>query len=198
MNGKEIKKKRISGGLFVLLAALTLTGCGANTGSAAVKETEQQETAADTAETAMEKQAADSQEETDTGYVFLYNGVTIGVDMDMEPIAEALGEPMSIFEQPSCAAQGTSYLYSYPGFDINTYPDGDTNYIEYILFRDDTVATPEGVDMSQTREEILAVYGDGYTENNNQITYEKGNMTLNFILEEDRIVSIEYDSHIIN
>ncbi len=41
--------------------------------------------------------------------------------MDMAPIADALGSrEESIFEEPSCAAQGTAYLYTYPDLD-NTY-----------------------------------------------------------------------------
>lgn len=187
--------------LFILLIALVLTGCGSKSpsavsNSAEVQETIEEITEAEPEET--EKPEATGWEETEIGYLFIYNDITIGVDMEIEPIVEALGEPISVFEQPSCAAQGTAYLYSYSGFYINTYPDGDSNYIEYILFRDDTVSTPEGVDMSQTKEDIIAVYGEEYTEDNNRITYEKGNMTLNFILEGDNIVSIEYDSRAIN
>ena len=118
--------------------------------------------------------------------------------MDMAPIAEALGEPKSIFEQPSCAGQGTAYLYSYPGFEINTYPDGDVNYVAYILLKDDTVATPEGVDLSMTKSDIIAAYGEDYEEEDNKLTYKSGDMSLNFLLDGDSIVSIEYDSGVLN
>jgi hypothetical protein len=89
-------------------------------------------------------------------------------------------------------------LYTYSGFEINTYPDGDTNYIAYILLKDDTVSTPEGIDLSSSKADVIAAYGDDYTEDDNKLTYKKGDMTLNFLLDGDSIVSIEYDSGVLN
>ena len=139
-----------------------------------------------------------SDSSTPKGYVFEANGVTIGADMDMEPIAEALGEPSSIFEEPSCAAQGTAYLYTYSGFQVNTYPDGDTNLVGTIILKDDTVATPEGIDLSKTRDDVIAAYGDDYEETDRMISYEKDGMKLSFIFDGDNIASIEYNSSVMN
>lgn len=130
--------------------------------------------------------------------VFENDGITIGVDVDMAPIADALGEPKSIFEEPSCAAQGTAYLYTYPGFTVNTYPDGETNLVGYITLKDDTVATPEGIDLSSTREDVIAAYGEDYAEDDKKISYEKDGMTLNFIFSGEDIASIEYVSSVMN
>ena len=116
----------------------------------------------------------------------------------MAPIADALGEPKSIFEEPSCAAQGTAYLYTYPGFTVNTYPDGETNLVGYITLKDDTVATPEGIDLSSTREDVIAAYGEDYAEDDKKISYEKDGMTLNFIFSGEDIASIEYVSSVMN
>lgn len=132
----------------------------------------------------------------DAGYAFEANGVTMKVDMDMADISGELGEPASTFEEPSCAAQGTAYIYTYPGFQITTYPDGDKNLIGYITLKDDTVATPEGIDLSKSKEDVIAAYGDDYTGDERQLSYQKGNMTLNFIFEGDSIASIEYASSV--
>lgn len=132
------------------------------------------------------------------GYVFESNGVSIAVDADMDALKEQLGEPKSVFEEPSCAAQGTAYLYSYSGFEINTYPDGDKNLIAYILLKDDTVATSEGVDLSMTKEDVIEAYGDDYEGDDNKMTYSKDGMKLNFLFDGENMISIEYDSGALN
>lgn len=205
MKMNEMKKRTCSclmAALLMTVSAFGLAGCGTEPSSAkqdnAVSQSSGGQADSDKEQAGTEQEAQQQAEESAQGYLFESNGVSIGVDMDMEPIAEALGEPKSVFEQPSCAGQGTAFLYTYSGFEINTYPDGETNYIAYILLKDDTVATPEGVDLSMTKADIIAAYGEDYTEEENKITYEKGNMTLNFLLEGDSIISIEYDSGVLN
>ena len=180
-----------------MIAVLGLTGCGKDSKdeeNEVQNSTEDQDGAEAPAESGEEKPAASGGK----GYVFENDGITIGVDVDMAPIADALGEPKSIFEEPSCAAQGTAYLYTYPGFTVNTYPDGETNLVGYITLKDDTVATPEGIDLSSTREDVIAAYGEDYAEDDKKISYEKDGMTLNFIFSGDVIASIEYVSSVMN
>lgn len=133
-----------------------------------------------------------------TGYVFIVNGVAIKVDMDMDELATQLGESKSIFEAPSCAGEGISYIYNFISYEIETYPAEDgANRIGYIVLKDDTVATSEGIDLSMTKDDVILVYGENYEENGNQITYEKDGTKLNFIYEGDNIISIEYVSAVI-
>ena len=137
-----------------MIAVLGLTGCGKDSKdeeNEVQNSTEDQDGAEAPAESGEEKPAASGGK----GYVFENDGITIGVDVDMAPIADALGEPKSIFEEPSCAAQGTAYLYTYPGFTVNTYPDGEDNYVGYISLKDDTVATPEGIDLSKSKDDVI-------------------------------------------
>lgn len=192
-------KKRLLAGLMAvsMIAVLGLTGCGKDSkdeDNEAQNSSEQQDAAEAPSESEEDAPAASGGK----GYVFENDGITIGVDMDMAPVADALGEPKSIFEEPSCAAQGTAYLYTYPGFTINTYPDGENNLVGYITLKDDTVATPEGIDLSKTKEDVIAAYGEDYEEDDKKITYEKDGMTLNFIFSGDDIASIEYISSVMN
>lgn len=193
-----MKKRWITGILAVsMMAVLGLSGCGSKDEDNDRNLAEEQQ---DTDEAPSES-ASDSEKPAASGgkgYVFESDGITIGVDMDMAPIADALGEPKSVFEEPSCAAQGIAYLYSYPGFDINTYPDGEDNYVGYISLKDDTVATPEGIDLSKTRDDVIAAYGDNYEEDDKKITYSKDGMTLSFIFSGDDIAAIEYMSSVLN
>lgn len=192
-----MKRKLLMGLLTIsMVAVLGLTGCGDSKeeDNGAQDNAAEQEADADSSDGSSETPAASGGK----GYVFETDVITIGVDMDMAPIADALGEPKSIFEEPSCAAQGTAYLYTYPGFEINTYPDGEDNYVGYVVLKDDTVSTPEGIDLSKTRDDVIAAYGDNYEEDDKKISYSKDGMTLNFIFSGDDLASIEYTSSVLN
>lgn len=137
-------------------------------------------------------------EDTASGYVFVYDGVKVGADMDMAPIEESLGEPAGYYEEASCAAQGISKIYNYSDFEIYTYPDGDVDRIQTVILKTDNVCTAEGVDLSNSKSDVTAVYGEDYEESNGQIIYRKDGMKLCFIMDEDTILSIEYNSSILD
>ncbi len=128
------------------------------------------------------------------GYVFSYKGTDIPVDADAAPILEKLGEPKSYFESPSCAAQGIGKLYSYGDFEIETYPDGDTDRVLYVLLKSDAVQTAEGVSLASSREDVIAAYGEPTEEKTGAMIYQKGDMKLKFLFNDSGMVSIEYDS----
>jgi len=137
-----------------------------------------------------------------TGYIFQAQGVSgmvsISVDMDAEPVIQSLGEADSYFEAPSCAFQGIDKMYTYSHFEIDTYPDGDTDKISMILFLDDLVSTAEGVCIGMTKEDMEKAYGTDYEVSNGFYRYTKDNMKLSFIIEDGEIRSIEYDSLVLN
>ena len=127
-----------------------------------------------------------------TGYLFESKGVTIGIDMEAAPILEALGEADSYFEAPSCAFEGMDKMYTYGSFEIDTYEQNGKDYISGILFKDDMVATPEGVSLFMTKADMIKAYGETYTEENGMLVYEKDSMKLKFLVEDDEITLIEY------
>jgi len=130
----------------------------------------------------------------DSGYVFEYKGVKIAVEAPSTAILEALGEPMNYFEAPSCAFEGMDKIYTYSGFEFQTYTEGDKDYIASIRFLDDTVATPEGIGLNAGLEDVIAAYGDDYKQSFSQYTYTKGKCNLRFIIENNEVVSVEYVS----
>ena len=140
----------------------------------------------------------DSQTSSASGYVFTYNGTTIAADADMAPIAEALGEPANYYEEPSCAAQGISKIYNYSDFEVYTYPDGDNDLVQTVILKTDNVATPEEIDLSKEKSDIIAAYGEDYEEANGQMVYKKDGMKLCFIMDGDSILSIEYNSGVLD
>ena len=109
-----------------------------------------------------------------------------------------MGEPLSYFEAPSCAFNGIDKMYTYSGFELDTYPDNDCDYVSAVLFKDDSIATPEGVSIGDTIEKMRQVYGEYSSEDQNLAIYPNGNMKLCFVLENGVITSIEYKSTVLD
>lgn len=188
-----MKKKGL--GHFLALAAVCgvlLAGCG---NSEHVISGEPQEGAA--AESASDQGSA-PQEAKNTdgagGYVFVYGDVTISMDEDASPVTEALGEPASYYEAASCAFEGLDKIYTYSGFELQTYPTDGKDFVSLVVLKDDSVATPEGVALGDTKAKVEEKYGTDYQEDGALLTYQKGGMKLCFILDGDQVVSIEYRS----
>lgn len=205
-----LKKNRMLVAAVMLGMAMLLGGCGEspNEGNgpdgvsstviggnpAGVGGTEQDESAG----TSQSQETGQTDQDVNSGYYFVVNGVTVAVDMDMDELVSQLPEAKSVFEAPSCAGEGMSYTYNYSAYEIETYPAADgKKRIGFITLKDDTVATVEGVDLSMTKDEVILVYGENYEESTNQISYEKDGTKLNFIYDGDDIISIEYVSIVI-
>lgn len=201
------KKSRIFQVAMILGMTICMCGCGSAADSDAAgnqnPDLQTQDTQNESGNSEAEGESTnipetDPAENSVTGYVFDVNGVTVKVDMDMDELAPQLGESKSIFEAPSCAGEGISYIYNFTSYEIETYPAADgKNRIGFIVLKDDTVATVEGIDLSMTKEDVILIYGEDYEENGSQITYEKDGTKLNFIYEGENIISIEYVSAVI-
>ena len=125
-------------------------------------------------------------------YVFQSGENTVAIDQDMAEVLSALGEPKSYFEAESCAFEGLDKTYTYSGFVITTRPDGEKDYVSSIVLTDDSVTTPEGVYIGCVAGDVTAAYGQGDTASDTLLGYVKDGTALNFILEGDKVVSIEY------
>lgn len=126
-----------------------------------------------------------------SSYVFSIKNTSVSIDQNMSEVLDALGESNSYFEAASCAFEGLDKTYTYSGFVITTRPDGNEDFVNSILLTDDSVTTTEGVYIGATQEEVLDTYGDTQVEND-VIQYTLGNTTLNFILQDETVISIEY------
>ena len=139
-------------------------------------------------------------EDTKIGYPFEYQGVNILVNEDAVPVLEELGEAMDYVETPSCAFLGTDKFYYYSGIELATYPSDDKDYIYYIEFMDDTVATKEGISIGSSVDEMITAYGEDYEEEigtNTSYTYTLGDSKLIFVTDDDTITGITYMSDVL-
>lgn len=130
------------------------------------------------------------------GYVFEYDGVSIVIDAEATDIIEALGEPTSYYEATSCAFDGLDKIYTYSSFELDTYPTDDIDYVSAVILKDDLVSTAEGVSIGDSLEDVTAAYGEG-EESNGYLVYEKDDMKLRFVIEDDVVTSIEYQTTVL-
>lgn len=183
--------------LVCILAIVLLTSCkeaespnSPKTAEAAEENLQEAQTGTET-ESDMENgqgQTADDSER----FVFLYDEFKIYVNQDMENVLAAIGEPQSYFEATSCAFDGLDKIYTYGSFEIDTYPDGDKDYIASIYLKDDAVETEEGVSLFMTRKDMEEAYGEEYELESGSFVYQKGDGMLCFVIENGEIISIEY------
>jgi len=106
--------------------------------------------------------------------------------------ADALGEPESVYQAPSCAIEGSDNVYNYGTFELTAFDDGTGETIYSIYFVDPSLATPEGLCLGDDAAKALELYGENYRENGTARVYVNGDSQLFLIVENETVVSIEY------
>ena len=61
-----------------------------------------------------------------------------------------------------------------------------------ILLTDDSVTTPEGAYIGSSKEDVEALYGTESGDMEAMLTYVKDGVSLNFVLIDGAVASIEY------
>lgn len=126
-------------------------------------------------------------------YYFKSGDTKIEMNVDATELIKKLGEPSGRFEEESCAGLGMEITYYYNGFDLVTYrtTDSDAEKTYNVYFKDDTVATVEGVRVGDSAEKVISTYGVG-AEGDTQIKTSKGNCDIYFVLSDGVVTSVEY------
>ena len=133
-------------------------------------------------------------QKTESKYTFAVenkNSFEIKIDQDMSEVLGAIGEPLSYFEAASCAFEGLDKTYTYAGFSVMTRPEGEKDYVNAIFLTDDSLTTAKGIYIGATADEVIEAYGEA-SKTDTLISYTDGNTTLNFILKDSKVISIEY------
>ncbi|MDR2688072.1 MAG: hypothetical protein LBB75_09990 [Oscillospiraceae bacterium] len=129
---------------------------------------------------------------------FAPGGVRLEIGAPPAPALEALegvfGEPLDERDCPSCALQAKDIDYRYDGFVLTvTYPEKGDDYITGIKFTGDKYATPGGITIGSTPEEVFAAYGTDYRENNGHYYYAKELSVLHFAIVNGKVKQIAYE-----
>lgn len=131
-----------------------------------------------------------SSEEVAAEYKFVYSGVDVtpGLNFDSALINEEANKSTI----PSCAFDGLDNVYTYSNIEITTNKSDEQEIVYSVYLLDDTLETPEGVKVTDEKAAMLEAYGDNYTEDGGIYTYESEDVKLNFTINNDVIVGIEY------
>ena len=139
-----------------------------------------------------EQNKAGTGEETES-FEFVYLGEKLIPGMKWDKDAPLLGDPISYFEAKSCVFEGIDRMYTYPGFEIDTSPDGTgAESVTTVYLLDDSVTTPEGAYIGCSKSLVEKLYGDYFGPEENSLSYNKGGTELKFVLKNETVVSICY------
>lgn len=196
MKGNKNMKRVLA--ILLTIALLTvLVGCDKKEQP---KDTQAQTTAAPAVETtnAPEEETTVVPEETtapeqvvdEDVFSFTYQGVTLVPGNAFD--SAALPEAESVYQVPSCAIEGTDNVYSYGDIEVTAFNDGNGEVIYSVYIVDANTPTAEGLYIGDTLDQVIAVYGEDYTQENGQVTYQKGDTLLVIILDGDYVASIDF------
>ena len=121
-------------------------------------------------------------------------GVSLTMGADVAPALEALGEWKSCYASESCAFVGEDKEYTYNGFVLKTYPDGDIDRISYVILTSDAVTTGEGLYIGGAESSIESALGDGYTKEGDSYLFQSDAAQLLLLVGDGRITSIQYSA----
>ena len=130
--------------------------------------------------------------EEDKGYTFTSGTTKIAIDDDVAPILAALGEWRDYDDRPSCGFPGLEKFYDYGGFEINTYPQEEKDFVYMIRLYDDTVATEEGIRIGSTKEAVIEAYGSPDKQGDTFLKYYEEKMYMEIQLQDGIVTHIYY------
>ena len=165
--------KKILCALLAVLMLVTLCACGGDKEEPTTDNTDTQP------------------EVTETGYVFEDNGVKIEIGAPITAV-DALGAPVDTREEASCAFEGKDVTNFYSNYEVLlAYPNEGDSYIYSVTITSDAIATPEGLEVGMTAEDVVSIYGECEAQAG-LYSYPKGNMTLRILTVDDVVDTIEY------
>ncbi|MBF2084758.1 hypothetical protein [Thermoleptolyngbya sp. C42_A2020_037] len=128
------------------------------------------------------------------GPILSFEQATIGgisLSMNEAAVRQRLGEPMRVLrDETGCC--GTLTILDYPTFSLGLTEDGVYSY----EITSSEMATADGVRVGDTRQKLIATYGQAGTSTAEWMCYvvEFEGSNLCFRLEGDRIQMITYDA----
>ena len=183
--------------MLSILMLLALTACGepadkteTPTGTVADNTTAVEDTTTAEDTTAAAEDTTAGSDEQEPGFVFTFEGVELTPGQAFD--AAALPEANSVYQVPSCAIEGTDNVYNYGTIEVTAFDDGNGEVIYSVYIMDANTPTNEGLYIGDTLDHIVAAYGEDYTREGNQITYQKGDTLLIIILGGEYVQSIDF------
>ncbi len=130
---------------------------------------------------------------TDGGtYTFRYHNATAAIGDKSDDVIEKFGTYRKLEEDGSCATAQMDRTYIYSGFEIFAIYEDGAHRVKSISLYDDTVATPEGIRIGSSRDDVIEAYGEADETVGENLRYQGKGMTLTIFFEGDTVSEIVY------
>lgn len=124
-------------------------------------------------------------------------GSAVTAETTAEDVLALLGEDYVYAEAISCVYEGMDKTFTYENVTLYTYPDGETDRLMELYCTGGDVETSKGIGLGAAKADVVAQYGEGYTEAGSVLSYEVPASSpeympasLYFLLENDRVTAI--------
>lgn len=107
---------------------------------------------------------------------------------------DALGEPVSTEEAPSCHFDGMDTVYTYTGYSLQTYRQDDADILCVITIEDAAYPTDKGIKVGDTATAVTEAYGEAAEQTKYYVVYDlTEEVSLTFQLKDDAVTTILYE-----
>ena len=125
-------------------------------------------------------------------YYYEYENQKVYIAQRIEEAVLILGDDYEYFEAPSCAAKGMDMFYYYQNLTIMANEIDGEKIIVQIYFKNDTIATPEGIRINSLYADVVNQYGTDYNMNGTALEYSSKNTLFIIDFKDGKVASIEY------
>ena len=174
--------------IAVLALLISLCACGSSDNTAPQQAIVRVTEPATTEEQPEEAIPESAEEVSFSTFTVDGNAIELGGALDLS----ILPEVNSVYEVPSCAIEGTDLVHSFTDYEITAYDDGNNQIIYSVYFLTPDAATAEGLSLGDPFEKMISLYGENYEENGTACIYSCNGMTLNILIQNGVVISIEY------
>lgn len=124
---------------------------------------------------------------------FTSGGVTVNVGESAQAFVSGVG--YNNFESsPSCLGNGEDVVYYYNDYTLYVWDvDGSCQLVGIDLLNGNA-STSRGITVGSSAQDVIAAYGNGYTEENSDFVYRyDNNCSLRFTLNDGKVTFISYN-----
>ena len=130
-------------------------------------------------------------------YKFTYKGTDFAINTEVDLSKFVEDTDYELLPSMSCAnaAGEEGWIITFTGgsVEVRTTPDDGKQMIQNIIVYDDTVATPEGISVGSTVDQVKAVYGEPSDTTEEALIYEiTEDSCLEFLVKNDAVWQIQY------
>lgn len=154
------------------------------------EETKAQETEAPKAAETQPEAAQTKGTLTQGDIAVTVRGVAVTPGEIMENYINSLGEPDDLQGSPSCVEEGDDKTYIYGGVVIYTYRSNGTDLIHLIEITG-TESLGKGIHIGDTKDAVIAAYGDSYTMEGNEMIYELNDKVIGLQITDGTVSFME-------